>query len=226
MADRQRWKSVISVWKPPSTFGARRACTDRRDSRQCSLWCRDPEASVLPTCEELGIGFVPFSPLGRGSSRNAEGYPRLVGRRSAPDAAAVQAATRAQPRPRQRLRCCSGKGARRLRWPRLAPRAGRRDRADSGNEAPLVSRSNAAAATIVLSEAARAARRSVPPGEVEGARYAPELMQWLDHDPAWRHPRRRHCTAARDGAHTGSGRDRQAESPPSQDQCCRGRRGP
>lgn len=31
-----------------------------------SLWTRDPEAEVLPTLQELGIGFVPFSPLGRG----------------------------------------------------------------------------------------------------------------------------------------------------------------
>jgi len=31
-----------------------------------SLWWREPEESVLPTLEELGIGFVPFSPLGRG----------------------------------------------------------------------------------------------------------------------------------------------------------------
>ena len=31
-----------------------------------SLWWRKPEAEVLPTLEELGIGFVPFSPLGRG----------------------------------------------------------------------------------------------------------------------------------------------------------------
>jgi aryl-alcohol dehydrogenase-like predicted oxidoreductase len=31
-----------------------------------SLWTRDPEAAVLPTCAELGIGFVPFSPLGKG----------------------------------------------------------------------------------------------------------------------------------------------------------------
>jgi aryl-alcohol dehydrogenase-like predicted oxidoreductase len=31
-----------------------------------SLWTRDPELEVLPTCAELGIGFVPFSPLGRG----------------------------------------------------------------------------------------------------------------------------------------------------------------
>ena len=31
-----------------------------------SLWARDPEGEVLPTCEELGIGFVPWSPLGQG----------------------------------------------------------------------------------------------------------------------------------------------------------------
>jgi aryl-alcohol dehydrogenase-like predicted oxidoreductase len=31
-----------------------------------SLWTRDPEREVLPACRELGVGFVPFSPLGRG----------------------------------------------------------------------------------------------------------------------------------------------------------------
>ena len=31
-----------------------------------SLWTRDPEPEVLPACRELGIGFVPFSPLGKG----------------------------------------------------------------------------------------------------------------------------------------------------------------
>jgi aryl-alcohol dehydrogenase-like predicted oxidoreductase len=31
-----------------------------------SLWSRDPEADVIPVCRELGIGFVPYSPLGRG----------------------------------------------------------------------------------------------------------------------------------------------------------------
>jgi aryl-alcohol dehydrogenase-like predicted oxidoreductase len=31
-----------------------------------SLWTRDPEREILPTCRELGIGFVPYSPLGRG----------------------------------------------------------------------------------------------------------------------------------------------------------------
>ena len=41
-----------------------------------SLWTRDPEAEVLPTCRQLGIGFVPYSPLGRGF---------LVGRFTSPD---------------------------------------------------------------------------------------------------------------------------------------------
>jgi aryl-alcohol dehydrogenase-like predicted oxidoreductase len=31
-----------------------------------SMWWREPEKEILPTCEELGIGFVPFSPLGKG----------------------------------------------------------------------------------------------------------------------------------------------------------------
>jgi aryl-alcohol dehydrogenase-like predicted oxidoreductase len=31
-----------------------------------SIWTRDPEPEVLPICEELGIGFVPWSPLGQG----------------------------------------------------------------------------------------------------------------------------------------------------------------
>ena len=31
-----------------------------------SLWWREPEQTILATCEELGIGFVPFSPLGKG----------------------------------------------------------------------------------------------------------------------------------------------------------------
>lgn len=31
-----------------------------------SLWSRDPEQEILPTVRELGIGFVPYSPLGRG----------------------------------------------------------------------------------------------------------------------------------------------------------------
>jgi len=33
---------------------------------ECSLWWREPEGEILPTLETLGIGFVPFSPLGKG----------------------------------------------------------------------------------------------------------------------------------------------------------------
>jgi len=33
---------------------------------QYSLWAREPERNVIPTCEELGIGFVPWAPLGTG----------------------------------------------------------------------------------------------------------------------------------------------------------------
>jgi aryl-alcohol dehydrogenase-like predicted oxidoreductase len=41
-----------------------------------SMWSRDPEAEILPTCRELGIGFVPYAPLGRGF---------LAGRFTSPD---------------------------------------------------------------------------------------------------------------------------------------------
>ncbi len=44
-----------------------------------SLWTRDPEDEILPTCRELGIGFVAYSPLGRGfltgRFRRAEDFP-------------------------------------------------------------------------------------------------------------------------------------------------------
>jgi aryl-alcohol dehydrogenase-like predicted oxidoreductase len=56
-----------------------------------SLWSRDVEAEVLPTLKELGIGFVPYSPLGRGfltgaigkeglaEGDNRKNYPRFTG---------------------------------------------------------------------------------------------------------------------------------------------------
>jgi aryl-alcohol dehydrogenase-like predicted oxidoreductase len=53
-----------------------------------SLWTRDPEAGVLAACNELGIGFVPFSPLGRGfltgTVRTLEGLPTGDFRRGQP----------------------------------------------------------------------------------------------------------------------------------------------
>ncbi len=53
-----------------------------------SLWTRDPEAEVLPTCKELGIGFVPYSPLGRGflsgALRDLDSLPKDDYRRTSP----------------------------------------------------------------------------------------------------------------------------------------------
>ncbi|MFI9411711.1 aldo/keto reductase [Nocardia gamkensis] len=53
-----------------------------------SLWTRDPEAEVAPVCRELGIGLVPFSPLGRGfltgRYNSVEGLAQTDVRRSQP----------------------------------------------------------------------------------------------------------------------------------------------
>jgi aryl-alcohol dehydrogenase-like predicted oxidoreductase len=53
-----------------------------------SLWTRDPEPEVLPACAELGIGFVPFSPLGKGfltgTVRTGSEFPEGDIRRSIP----------------------------------------------------------------------------------------------------------------------------------------------
>jgi aryl-alcohol dehydrogenase-like predicted oxidoreductase len=53
-----------------------------------SLWSRDPEDEALPTCRELGIGFVPYSPLGRGfltgRFRRFEDLPEDDFRRASP----------------------------------------------------------------------------------------------------------------------------------------------
>jgi aryl-alcohol dehydrogenase-like predicted oxidoreductase len=53
-----------------------------------SLWTRDPEDEILPLCRELGIGFVPYSPLGRGfltgRFRTFEDLPEDDYRRNSP----------------------------------------------------------------------------------------------------------------------------------------------
>jgi aryl-alcohol dehydrogenase-like predicted oxidoreductase len=45
---------------------AHEVCPVTAVQSEYSLWTRDPELDVLPACAELGIGFVPFSPLGKG----------------------------------------------------------------------------------------------------------------------------------------------------------------
>ena len=93
-----------------------------------SLWTRDVEAEILPTCRELGIGFVPYSPLGRGF---------LSGRFSSPDDLDAGDFRRHGPRftgdnleanlklAAKVAEIAEGKGARRpsSRWPGCWPRA-------------------------------------------------------------------------------------------------------
>ena len=59
-----------------------------------SLWTRDPEAEVLPTVRELGIGFVAYSPLGRGFLTGRYPVDRQTSTRGTSAAAALASRTR------------------------------------------------------------------------------------------------------------------------------------
>ena len=56
----------LSEASPQTIRRAAREHTITALQTEYSLWTRDPEDEVLPTCRELGIGFVAYSPLGRG----------------------------------------------------------------------------------------------------------------------------------------------------------------
>ena len=51
---------------PSSSSTGRTSASGRRHHSEYSIWWRAIEEAILPTCEELGIGLVPYSPLGRG----------------------------------------------------------------------------------------------------------------------------------------------------------------
>jgi Aldo/keto reductase family len=65
-----RWCMAGVIAPLAGLGGARTAvpmvCPVTAVQSEYSLWTRDPEPEVLPACRELGIGFVPFSPLGKG----------------------------------------------------------------------------------------------------------------------------------------------------------------
>ena len=96
----------------PRRSGARTRCTrSPRCRREYSLWTRDPEDEVLATCRELGIGFVPYSPLGRGfltgaiercrrlrSRRPGASHPRFEGENSQRNAGARRRSCATWPR--------------------------------------------------------------------------------------------------------------------------------
>lgn len=154
-----------------------------------SLWWRDPEMSVLPVCRELGITFVPFSPLGRGflSGRvtclNALGdddlrkrLPRFQGDNFERNLALVEqleafanknAATPAQ----IALAWILAKGA------DIVPIPGTKRRS--------YLESNTAAVEIVLSPADVAQLDALfPPDAAVGDRYNAQMAQWVDHTTA------------------------------------------
>jgi aryl-alcohol dehydrogenase-like predicted oxidoreductase len=154
-----------------------------------SLWWREPESTVLPVCRELGIGVVPFSPLGRGF---------LSGQVAGTDGLAADDLRRRLPRFQgENLRhnlalvtrleeiaarkgCSPSQLA--LAWllargPDIVPIPGTKRRA--------YLESNAAAVELELTDQeVSALDTAFPPDAASGERYAPDMMRWLDKTPA------------------------------------------
>jgi aryl-alcohol dehydrogenase-like predicted oxidoreductase len=146
-----------------------------------SLWMRDPETDVLPVCAELGITFVPFSPLGRAfltgtlavETLDAKDFraslPRFQGEAAAQNMQLVRElkafADRLPATPAQvALAWLLAKGR---RGPAIVPIPGTRR--------PAYVAENAAAAGIVLSgDEIQALDAMFAPGAIAGDRYTPE----------------------------------------------------
>jgi len=150
-----------------------------------SLWWREPEESVLPACRALGIGFVPFSPLGRGflsgtvtassslaSDDMRRTLPRFLGEnldRNLELVAALEQLAAARS-------CTPSQLA--LAW-LLAQ--GNDIVPIPGTKRRTYLESNAAAVDIHLTEAERRTLEDTFRGEaVAGDRYPPDMMRWVD----------------------------------------------
>ncbi len=150
-----------------------------------SLWWREPEASVLPACRRLGIGFVPFSPLGRGFlSATVKGTEQLSGddmRRTLPRFQGdnldrnLQLVARLEQMAAAK-HCTPSQLA--LAWllaqgPDIVPIPGTKRR--------TYLESNAGAAKIDLTDDDRRhLDEAFPMNSAAGDRYPPELMRWVD----------------------------------------------
>jgi aryl-alcohol dehydrogenase-like predicted oxidoreductase len=150
-----------------------------------SLWWREPETDILPACRALGIGLVPFSPLGRGF---------FSGQLTSPDALAANDLRRNLPRFQgdnltrnlalvgHLERIAAGRGCSSsqlaLAWllaqgPDIVPIPGTKRRAHL--------ESNAAAADIELTATElQQLDAAFPPDAAAGDRYTPDLMRWID----------------------------------------------
>ena len=150
-----------------------------------SLWSRDPEDAILPALRELGIGFVPYSPLGRGfltgRFRRPEDLPEGDFRRSSPRFQGENFARNVALLERVR-ELAAARGVKpsqlALAWvlaqgPDVAPIPGTTTRAHLEE--------NAAAVAIALSREERARIDEVAPrGAFAGERYPPEAMRRLN----------------------------------------------
>jgi aryl-alcohol dehydrogenase-like predicted oxidoreductase len=150
-----------------------------------SLWTRDPERGVLATCRELGVGFVPFSPLGRGflsgAVQSLEGLPASDFRRGLPRFQGEHfdrnlALVRNLAAVAQRKGCTPAQLA--LAWllargPDVVP--------IPGTKHPQYVAENVAAAEVTLSPAELdEIERAIPTDAVAGERYGPASRALVD----------------------------------------------
>jgi aryl-alcohol dehydrogenase-like predicted oxidoreductase len=150
-----------------------------------SLWTRDPENEVLRTCRELGVGFVAYSPLGRGMLAGAVAgeaslaaddwrrrHPRFQGENLTRNVAAVRPLERIA----QRMNATPAQVA--LAWvlarePTIVPIPG------TTNPAHLAS--NAAAASLAMrADDLAQLDAAFPPGVAAGARHNDVAMRYMN----------------------------------------------
>ncbi|MDR7522831.1 MAG: aldo/keto reductase [Armatimonadota bacterium] len=150
-----------------------------------SLWTRDPEPEVLPTCRHLGVGFVAYSPLGRGfltgavasvddlapNDRRRE-HPRFL-----PDNIRRNRALVERLQAMARMKGCTLSQLA-LAWvlargPEIVPIPGSKRRSHLEENVAALQVHLTAADLTALDEA-------VPPGAAAGERYPPALMQRLN----------------------------------------------
>ncbi len=147
-----------------------------------SLWSRDPEAEIMPVLRELGIGFVPYSPLGRGfltgQIKSIEDLDQDDWRRTSPRfQGAAFAGNLGLVEKIRAIAAAKGctPGQLALAWV-LAQ--GQDVIPIPGTKKVRYLEENVAASSLVLSEAELAAiDEAVPAGAAAGSRYAPEGMR-------------------------------------------------
>ena len=178
---------------PPRPVGGRPATVRRAQAvhpiaalqTEYSLWSRDPEAEILPLVRELGIGFVPYSPLGRGFLTGQIRSPDdlAAGRLAAQHAPLPGRELPAQPRPRGRDRphgAGEGLHARPAR-PRLGAGPGDDIVPIPGTKRRRYLEENLGALEVRLSpdDLARL-DRILPPGAAAGTRYPEQGMRTVN----------------------------------------------